>query len=71
MSNVISGNGGGPWLGDFDVPWLCPDGGICNHDCPAVACWRVHNTSAPLEGVFPGDRWPQEIRDSYAQGGRQ
>ena len=72
MSNVISGSGGGPWLGDFDVPWLCPDGGICQHECDMAACFRVHN-SAPLTGVFPGEpagRWPVEITENYRPGGR-
>jgi len=38
----------------------CPDGGTCHHECEA-ACWRV-STCGPLSGVFPGDRWPEEVR---------
>lgn len=38
----------------------CPDGGTCHHAC-GHACFRVR-TSGPLSGVYPGDRWPFEVR---------
>jgi hypothetical protein len=41
-------------------PVGCPDGGTCHHEC-ATACWRVRWVG-PLSGVYPGDRWPAEVR---------
>lgn len=41
----------------------CPDGGTCRHDCissPDPLCVRVL-TCGPLSGVFPGDRWPDNV----------
>jgi hypothetical protein len=29
---------------------------------PAGECWRVHHAS-PLSGVYPGDRWPDSLKD--------
>lgn len=47
----------------------CPDGGYCHgsnlaagsEPCPEGGCLRVR-TSGPLSGVYPGDRWPAEVR---------
>ena len=46
----------------------CPDRGYCHGSqlgvastiCAPGTCLRVH-TSGPLSGVFPGDRWPDEV----------
>lgn len=46
----------------------CPDGGYCHGSslaagsppCREGACLRVR-TSGPLSGVYPGDRWPDEV----------
>lgn len=46
----------------------CPDGGYCHGSnlaagsppCAPGLCWRVQ-TSGPLSGVFPGDRWPPRV----------
>ncbi len=37
----------------------CPDGATCHLDC-GDECWRVEHT-APLSGVFPDDRWPDDV----------
>jgi hypothetical protein len=43
----------------------CPDGGTCHHQCRAATlCSRVIDCG-PLSGVFPGDRWPEEIRRAW------
>lgn len=39
---------------------LCPDAGVCHHDCKPSACYRVRSC-APLSGVFVGDRWPDNV----------
>lgn len=47
----------------------CPDGGYCHgqtlaagsEPCPEGSCFRVRN-AGPLSGVFPGDRWPDDVR---------
>lgn len=42
---------------------VCPDGGTCHHECPgesAISCSRVRSCG-PLSGVFPGDRWPEDM----------
>lgn len=45
---------------------MCPDGGTCHHECPGAAqCFRVL-ACAPLSGVFPDDRWPEEARTLVA-----
>lgn len=44
----------------------CPDGGTCHHDCGDV-CWRVR-TCGPLSGVFPGDRWPDDVEAAHKAG---
>jgi hypothetical protein len=47
----------------------CPDGGACHHECGSEkACLRVI-AAGPLSGVYPGDRWPQEVRVAEAQRG--
>jgi hypothetical protein len=46
----------------------CPDGGYCHgqtfeagsEPCEAGKCFRVQ-TSGPLSGVFPDDRWPDYV----------
>ena len=38
----------------------CPDEGACHHFCEAGPCFRVL-ACGPLSGVFPDNRWPQEI----------
>lgn len=51
----------------------CPDGGRCWHTCPLVEggpegkgapCWRVTH-SGPLSGVFPDDRWPDDVKAEH------
>jgi hypothetical protein len=47
----------------------CPDGGYCHGStfaagsppCSPGDCFRVRH-AAPLSGVYPGDRWPDEVR---------
>lgn len=46
------------------VRGACPDDGTCHHGCPA-GCFRV-TFAGPLSGVYPGDRWPADVRDTYA-----
>lgn len=43
----------------------CPDEGACHHECGKLygGCWRVFN-AAPLSGVFPDDKWPEEVTRS-------
>jgi hypothetical protein len=41
-------------------PVRCPDGGTCHHECRA-GCFRA-TWCGPLSGVFPGDRWPEDVR---------
>lgn len=42
----------------------CPDGGTCHHQCAARAlCFRV-TECGPLSGVYPGDRWPADVRQA-------
>lgn len=43
----------------------CPDEGTCHHDC-ATGCFRV-TTCGPLSGVYPNDRWPEEIVHAHAE----
>lgn len=39
----------------------CPDDGACHHECGiADPCFRVR-TCEPLSGVYPDDRWPDEV----------
>lgn len=38
----------------------CPDGGACHHGCLAGPCFRVVYAE-PLSGVYPGDRWPDDL----------
>lgn len=46
----------------------CPDGGYCHgttfaagsEPCEPTACYRV-TAAGPLSGVFPDDRWPQDV----------
>jgi len=47
----------------------CPDGGTCHHECVAYSeggdgCFRVARCG-PLTGVYPDDRWPDEVRDDH------
>ncbi|GAA1281742.1 hypothetical protein [Saccharothrix xinjiangensis] len=42
----------------------CPDDGRCHHGCN-VGCFRVA-AAGPLSGVFPGDRWPDQVRAEHA-----
>lgn len=49
----------------------CPDTGTCHHACPTtdgrhgVPCFRVL-TCAPLSiAGFPGDRWPDAVRQEH------
>lgn len=37
----------------------CPDGGWCHHGCVGRCC-RV-DSSGPLSGVYPDDKWPAEM----------
>jgi len=47
----------------------CPDDGVCHGSTIAVGsepcapgeCYRVR-VAGPLSGVYPGDRWPDEVR---------
>ena len=47
----------------------CPDRGYCHgstfvigsEPCEPGECFRVRH-AGPLSGVFPGDRWPDEVR---------
>lgn len=41
----------------------CPDGGTCHHQC-GTRCFRV-TACGPMSGVYPGDRWPQEVRKAH------
>lgn len=52
-------------------PDACPDGGTCHHACPTqdarhgVPCFRVL-TCGPLSAArFPGDRWPDAVRQEH------
>lgn len=47
------------------LPGRCPDGGKCHHGC-TTGCWRV-SYCGPLSGVYPGDRWPADVRDAHAE----
>lgn len=42
----------------------CPDGGACHPYCRTGPCFRVQ-CSGPLSGVFPGNRWPEEIEREH------
>ena len=43
-------------------PRTCPDGGTCHHWCAVLRpCFRVL-CCGPLSGVFPGNVWPQDVR---------
>lgn len=53
----------------------CPDGGRCWHVCPLVEgapegkgspCWRV-SSAVPLSGVFPDDRWPDDVKAAHTR----
>lgn len=44
----------------------CLDQGACHHDCADKACFRVA-CCGPLSGVFPGDEWPDEVREQHGQ----
>jgi hypothetical protein len=42
----------------------CPDGGTCHHQCASPrVCFRV-TECGPLSGVYPGDRWPADVRQA-------
>lgn len=42
----------------------CPDKGRCHHQCPSARlCFRV-TECGPLSGVYPGDRWPEDVREA-------
>ena len=44
-------------------PRTCPDEGTCHHWCqPGRPCFRVL-CCGPLSGVYPGDAWPQDVRE--------
>jgi hypothetical protein len=47
------------------APRSCPDDGTCHHACDAGPCFRVR-ACGPLSGVFPDNRWPQEVREEEA-----
>jgi hypothetical protein len=53
----------------FDVPWLCPDGGPCDHECELSICARVL-VARPRAGVFPENQWPPEIVTRYGADGQ-
>jgi hypothetical protein len=45
----------------------CPDGGACHHQCTAGECFRVR-FCAPLSlAGFPGNDWPDDIREQYGK----
>lgn len=46
----------------------CPDGGSCHHLCAmrSVTCFRVRYCG-PLSGVFPGNIWPEAIREQAGE----
>jgi hypothetical protein len=46
----------------------CPDDGACHHQCDPGSCFRVHH-AGPLTVAGFGDTWPQEIKDTYRDGG--
>lgn len=54
--------------GEPGVPWPCPDGGVCHHECAVAACFRVRYCG-PLSGIFPENQWPEETTGQY--GGRE
>jgi len=45
----------------------CPDGGVCHHECEqrGDGCFRVA-FCGPLSNVYPGDTWPDTVRDIEA-----
>jgi hypothetical protein len=46
----------------------CPDGGTCHHECGRGGCFRI-DWAGPLSGVYPGDVWPEEVREAeHARG---
>lgn len=47
-----------------DIPRLCPDGGICAHDCAWRTCFRV-TVDLPAPGIYPGDQWPDHVRQTF------
>lgn len=51
-----------------DVRRQCPDGGTCHHDCKRDnhGCFRVKHCG-PLSGVYPNDRWPEEVKKIEAR----
>jgi hypothetical protein len=50
------------WVHEAVRTGRCPDGGTCHHQCQAARlCSRVIDCG-PLSGVFPGDRWPEDVR---------
>ena len=43
-------------------PLLCPDGGVCHHQCyDEGPCWRVSNCG-PLSNKYVGDQWPDAVK---------
>jgi hypothetical protein len=49
------------WVYEVVRTGRCPDGGTCHHQCRAASlCSRVRDC-VPLSGVFPGDRWPEDV----------
>ena len=42
----------------------CPDGGKCHHNCREDECFRVRYC-CPFTGEYPGDVWPEEIKQKY------
>lgn len=50
-----------------EEPWRhCPDNGRCHHGCGERECWRVHGAGPLSAAHFPGDHWPEAIRQRYA-----
>lgn len=43
----------------------CPDDGRCHHEC-TTGCFRVA-CCGPLSGVFPGNRWPEQVKETYGE----
>lgn len=50
------------WVHEAVRTGRCPDKGTCHHQCRAASrCSRVIDCG-PLSGVYPGDRWPEDVR---------
>lgn len=43
----------------------CPDDARCWHECE-TGCFRV-TTCGPLSGVYPEDRWPEEVVHAHTE----